>query len=73
MARSETTWWALECTARKIDWKKATIYARIFHLSGGTNSDPNCDATYKRIGSAEKSGTHRITDAMLDAPKGTGR
>jgi hypothetical protein len=53
-------------------WKKATIYAKIFP-SHGTDSDPNGDATRKRTGGEEKSHTHRLTDGMLDAPKGTGR
>jgi hypothetical protein len=43
------------------------------HLSGETDSDPNGDATYNRTRGGEISNTHRLTDGMLDAPKGTGR
>jgi hypothetical protein len=39
------------------------------HVSGGTDSDPNGDATHKRIGGGE----NRLTDDMLDASKGAGR
>jgi hypothetical protein len=59
------------CTARKMDWKKAAIYANIFLISAVELTA--IQMTMQLISGQEAEGNLILTDGMLDAPKGTGR